>query len=64
MVATQAIGCQLNPDAVSPGSSWWRHSNFKPGKDLPCGCQNFSPAAFPQGHTVGFIRISEVQVDD
>ena len=64
MLTTQAIGCQLIPDAVPPGSLWWRHGNFKPGKDLPCGCQNFSPAAFLQGHAVGFICIAGVQVED
>ena len=63
MKATQEIGCQLIADVVSPGSSPWRHANFKCGKVLPRGCGNFSPAAFPQGHTVSFIAVTCVDTE-
>jgi hypothetical protein len=52
MDATQSIKEHLNPKKKSKGSSPWRSENFVPGVALPCGCENFSPAAFPQGHTV------------
>ena len=52
MDATQSIKEHLNPEKKSKGSSPWRSENFVPGVALPCGCENFSPAAFPQGHTV------------
>ena len=53
MDATQSIEEHLNPKKKSKGSSPWRSENFVPGVVLPCGCENFSPAVFPQGHTVG-----------
>ena len=47
----------LNPKNKSHGSSQWRNKNFKPGNALPYGCENFSPATFPQGHTVCFVAV-------
>jgi hypothetical protein len=55
MEATKGIEGCLAPKNKSCGSSWWRNAHFKPGVTLPCGCENFSPATFPQGHTVTFV---------
>ena len=52
MGATQSIQEHLKPDKKSHGSAWWRDANFVPGVVLPCGCENFSPVQFPQGHIV------------
>ena len=51
MNATQCIKKHLESHK-SPGSSWWQGEHFKPGVALPSGCENFSPAASPQGHRV------------
>ena len=57
MDATQCLKGRLNPEKRSMGSARWRDSNFKPGGALPCGCLDFSPVAFPLGHTVRLLPL-------
>lgn len=52
MKATQ---CLEMGHPKKPMGSAWRSSNFYKGTELPSGCQDFSPAWFPQGHTVSFM---------
>lgn len=54
MDATQCIERHFTVKNKPHGSSWWRDAFYKPGVTLPSGCENFSPAAFPQGHMVHF----------
>jgi len=65
MNATQCIEESLKPEKISLGSASWRNSHFKPGEALPCGCLNFSPVAFPLGHTVCLLApASTVKAED